>query len=44
MTVQPAIDDARLDDLASRVEAKLDHAYTTYVKTPLLSAFIGYRL
>jgi hypothetical protein len=44
VTLQPAIDDAMLHDLASRVEAKLDHAYTTYVKTPLLSAFIGYRL
>jgi hypothetical protein len=44
VTLQPAIDDARLHDLASRVEAKLDHAYTTYVKTPLLSVFIGYQL
>lgn len=44
MTLQPAIDDARLHDLASLAEAKLDHAYTTYVKIPLLSAFIGYQL
>ncbi|HEX4419058.1 MAG TPA: hypothetical protein VH165_14200 [Kofleriaceae bacterium] len=48
VTVQPAIDDTILHDflpdLTSRVEAKLDHEYTTYVKTPLLAAFIGYRL
>jgi hypothetical protein len=44
VTLQPAIDDAMLHDLASRAEAKLDHAYTTYVKMPLLSMFIGYQL
>ncbi|TMQ07650.1 MAG: hypothetical protein E6J90_42705 [Deltaproteobacteria bacterium] len=44
VTLQPAIDDARLHDLTNLAEAKLDHAYTTYVKTPLLSAFIGYQL
>jgi hypothetical protein len=44
VTLQSAIDDARLHDLASLAGAKLDHAYTTYVKTPLLSAFIGYQL
>ena len=44
VTLPPAIDDARIHDVASLAEAKLDHAYTTYVKTPLLSAFIGYQL
>ena len=44
VTLQPALDDARLHDLASLAEAKFDHAYTTYGKTPLLSAFIGYQL
>jgi len=44
VTLQPAIDDDRLRDLMSRAQAKIDHVYTTYGKTPLLSVLLGYQL
>ena len=43
-TVQPAINDPRFDELADRAAATLDHAFTTYVKTPIVASFVGYEL
>jgi hypothetical protein len=44
VTLQPPIDDDRLRDLMSRAQAKIDHVYTTYGKTPLLSVLLGFQL
>jgi hypothetical protein len=37
-----SIDDPRVQELGVLAAAILDHAYTRYVRTPLLSSFVGY--
>ncbi|CAN5145306.1 hypothetical protein BH11MYX1_BH11MYX1_29010 [soil metagenome] len=44
LALQPATDNAQLHDVAVQATAKLDHAFTAYIKTPLLSSFIAYEL
>ncbi len=44
VTLTPAITDPRIAPLADRARTTLDHAYTTYVKTPLLSCVVGFEL
>lgn len=44
VVLRPSIDEPSLRDLERLAETTLDHAFTTYLRTPLLSAFIGYQL
>jgi hypothetical protein len=44
VAAEPAITDPRFGALAARAQGTLDHAYNTYVRTPLLSSFLAYEL
>lgn len=44
VTLDPPLDDPRVDELGRLAADELEHAYSTYVKAPLLSSFVGYEL
>jgi hypothetical protein len=42
--LQVSTSDPRLQELADQAAARIDDTYTTYVRTPIVSSFVGYEL